>query len=100
MLGLRWLESQTFASSDAAAASSSSSRTPPAASTSSKKGDDWSDYEKKLVEFCIHQIKEDDSPVYGLGFKQVHKIWVSNHSLTDTLKVIVNASKNVPVSKF
>ncbi|KAF3565881.1 hypothetical protein DY000_02011795 [Brassica cretica] len=100
VLGLRWLESHTFPSDDATAASSSSN-TPPAAASTLKKGDDWSDFEKKLVEFCIHQIKEDDSPVYGLGFKQVHEIWVSNHySLKDTLKDIVNASKNAPVSKF
>lgn len=102
MLGLRWLESHTFSSTDAAAASSSSSSnsTPPAASTS-KKVDDWTDYEKKLAEFCIHQIKEDDTPLYGRGFKLVHEILVSNHySLKDTLKDIVNASKSVPVSKF
>ncbi|KAL0718552.1 hypothetical protein Bca4012_067874 [Brassica carinata] len=99
VLGLKWLESHTFSSTDAAAASSSSD-TPPAASTS-KKLDDWSDFEKKLRDFCIHQIKEDDSPVYGLGFQQVHEILVSNHyNLKDTLKVIVNASKSVPVSKF
>lgn len=100
VLGLRWLESHTFSSDDATAASSSSNA-PPAAASTLKKGDDWSDFEKKLVEFCIHQIKEDDSPVYGLGFKQVHEIWVSNHYiLKDTLKDIVNASKNAPVSKF
>ncbi|CAH8354225.1 unnamed protein product [Eruca vesicaria subsp. sativa] len=94
VLGLKWLESHTFSSA------SSSSNTPPAASTS-KKVDDWSDFEKKLAEFCIHQIKEDDTPLYGRGFKQVYEILVSNHySLKETLKDIVNASKSVPVSKF
>ncbi|KAG2316991.1 hypothetical protein Bca52824_020113 [Brassica carinata] len=99
VLGLKWLESHTFSSTDAAAASSSSD-TPPAASTS-KKLDDWSDFEKKLRDFCIHQIKEDDSPVYGLGFQQVHEILVSNHyNLKDTLKVIVNASKMYQFQSF
>ncbi|KFK28340.1 hypothetical protein AALP_AA8G503600 [Arabis alpina] len=100
LLGLRWLEFQTFASTDASAASSSSSRTPPAATTS-KKCDDWSDFEKKLVEFCIHEIKEDDSPVYGDGFRQVYKI-SKQYNLIDTLKEIVSISKTttIPDSKI
>lgn len=98
-LGLRWLESQTFVSTDAAAAVASSSRTPPAAITS-KKSDEWSDFEKKYVEFCIYQIKEDETPVYGLGFKQVYQMLVSNDlNIKDTLKDIVTASKTIPDSK-
>lgn len=101
MLGLRWLESQTFTSTDAAAASSSSSSRSPPAATTSKKGDDWSDFEKKLREFCIYQIKEDDSPIYGDGFKQVYGMMVSNHdNLRYTLKDIVTASKTIPDSKI
>uniref|UniRef100_A0A1J3D463 Protein DA1-related 3 n=1 Tax=Noccaea caerulescens TaxID=107243 RepID=A0A1J3D463_NOCCA len=93
VLALRWLESQTFSSTDAAAASSSSSSRIPPAATTSKKSDDWSDYEKKLLEFCMYQIKEDDSPVYGLGFKQVYEMMASNHdNLKDTLKDIVRDS--------
>ncbi|XP_010444760.1 PREDICTED: protein DA1-related 3-like [Camelina sativa] len=101
-LGLRWLESRTFASTDAAAsvASSSSSPAPPAVNTS-KKSDEWSDFEKKFVEFCMNQIKEDDSPVYGHGFKQVYQMMVSNnYSLKGTLKEIVSVSKATPDSKF
>ncbi|VVB18319.1 unnamed protein product [Arabis nemorensis] len=66
-----------------------------------QKGDDWSDFEKKLLEFCIHQIKEDDSPVYGDGFRQVYKM-VSNHvNYKDTLKDIVSISKTtIPASKI
>lgn len=98
------MESQIFASTDAAAASvasSSSSPAPSAPTTSKKSNEDWSDFEKKLVEFCIYQIKEDDSPVNGLGFKQVNQMLVSNHySLKDTLKDIVIASKTTPDSKF
>jgi len=102
-LGLRWLESQTFASTDAAAAvassSSSSSSTAPPAAITSKKSDDWSIFEKKLVEFCMNQIKEDDSPVYGLGFKQVYEMMVSNnYNIKDTLKDIVSASNATPDS--
>lgn len=104
-LGLRWLESQTFASTDAAAAaavassSSFSSSTAPPAAITSKKSDDWSIFEKKLVEFCMNQIKEDDSPVYGLGFKQVYEMMVSNnYNIKDTLKDIVSASNATPDS--
>ncbi|XP_002866748.2 protein DA1-related 3 isoform X2 [Arabidopsis lyrata subsp. lyrata] len=102
-LGLRWLESQTFASTDAAAsvASSSSSPAPPAATTSKKSSDDWSIFENKFVDFCMNQIKEDDSPVYGLGFKQVYEMMVSNnYSIKDTLKEIVSASNTTPDSTF
>ncbi|KAL1204304.1 Protein DA1-related 3 [Cardamine amara subsp. amara] len=105
-LALRWLESKIFSSTDTAAAaavaSSSSSSTAPLAPTTSKKADgDWSDFEKNLVEFCMNQIKEDDSPVNGRGYKQVHQMLVSNHyNLKDTLKDIVIASKAIPDSKF
>jgi len=90
VLGHLWLESQTYATADttadAASASSSSSRTPPAASAS-KKGE-WSDFDKKLVEFCKNQIETDDSPVYGLGFRTVNEM-VTNSSLQETLKEIL-----------
>jgi hypothetical protein len=90
VLGHLWLESQTYATADttadAASASSSSSRTPPAASAS-KKGE-WSDFDKKLVEFCKNQIETDESPVYGLGFRTVNEM-VTNSSLQETLKEIL-----------
>ncbi|CAH2043100.1 unnamed protein product [Thlaspi arvense] len=105
MLGHMWLEPQIYATPDAAdpssASSSSSSRTPLAATTSKKLGDQ-SDFEKRLVEFCKHQIETDESPVYGDGFRKVKKMMLSNHdSLKDTLKDIVTASKSAPPgSKF
>ncbi|ESQ31142.1 hypothetical protein EUTSA_v10003845mg [Eutrema salsugineum] len=85
VLGHMWLESQTYATTDAtdAAASSSSGTT---AATTSKKGE-WSDFEKKLVEFCKNQIETDDSPVYGEGFRKVNRM-VTNSSLQETLKEI------------
>ncbi|XP_020891674.1 protein DA1-related 6 isoform X1 [Arabidopsis lyrata subsp. lyrata] len=89
VLGHLWLESQTYATADAtadASSASSSSRTPPAASAS-KKGE-WSDFEKKLVEFCKNQIETDDSPVYGVGFRTVNEM-VTNSSLQETLKEIL-----------
>lgn len=90
MLGHMWLESQTYAAVDdtAAAASSSSSRAPPA--SASKKGE-WSDFEKKLVEFCKHQIETDESRVYGDGFRKVNEM-VTNSNLPDTLKEITRRS--------
>ncbi|KAL9284775.1 Protein DA1-related 6 [Arabidopsis thaliana] len=90
VLGHLWLESQTYATADATAdassSASSSSRTPPAASAS-KKGE-WSDFDKKLVEFCKNQIETDESPVYGLGFRTVNEM-VTNSSLQETLKEIL-----------
>ncbi|KAJ4871505.1 Protein DA1-related 6 [Raphanus sativus] len=84
VLGRMWLESQRFSSSNASS-SASSSRTPPPDTTSTK--GDQSDFEKKLVEFCIHQIETDESPIYGDGFKKVYEMLVSNHyNLKDTLK--------------
>ncbi|XP_019087069.1 PREDICTED: protein DA1-related 6-like isoform X2 [Camelina sativa] len=87
VLGHMWLESERYAAVDAsaAAASSSSSRAPPA--SASKKGE-WSDFEKKLVEFCKHQIETDESPVYGDGFRKVNEM-VANSNLPDTLKEIL-----------
>jgi len=90
VLGHLWLDSQTYATADATAdassSASSSSRTPPAASAS-KKGE-WSDFDKKLVEFCKNQIETDESPVYGLGFRTVNEM-VTNSSLQETLKEIL-----------
>ncbi|KAG2265114.1 hypothetical protein Bca52824_072193 [Brassica carinata] len=69
VLGHMWLETQTYATIDAAASSSSaaaaaessssSSRTPSEANAG-KKGE-WSEFEKKLVEFCKNQIETDES---------------------------------------
>ncbi|KAF8089155.1 hypothetical protein N665_0516s0013 [Sinapis alba] len=84
VLGRMWLESQRFSSSNAS--SSSSSRTTG----------DQSDFEKKLVEFCIHQIETDETPIYGDGFRKVNEMLVSNHyNLKDTLKGIAIASKTL-----
>ncbi|XP_023643440.1 protein DA1-related 6 [Capsella rubella] len=91
VLGHMWLESERYAAVDAtaaAASSSSSSRTPPA--SASKKGE-WSDFEKKLVEFCKHQIETDESPVYGEGFRKVNEM-VTNSNLPDTLREILRRS--------
>ncbi|KAF8094700.1 hypothetical protein N665_0355s0013 [Sinapis alba] len=102
VLGRMWLESQRFSSSNASsssASSSSSSRTPPPDTTSTK--GDQSDFEKKLLEFCIHQIETDESPIYGDGFRKVNEMLVSNHyNLKDTLKGIVIASKGLQDSMF
>ncbi|VVB14995.1 unnamed protein product [Arabis nemorensis] len=89
VLGHMWLESQTYAPIDAAASSStSSSRTPLAAASASKKGE-CSNFEKKLVEFYKNQIEENDSPIYGLGFKKVYEM-VSYTSFQETLKDIIH----------
>lgn len=84
MLGHMWLESQTYATTDATDAAASSSSTP--VTSVSKKGE-WSDFEKKLVEFCKNQIETDESPVYGVGFRKVNQM-VTNSSLQETLKEI------------
>ncbi|KAH0918391.1 hypothetical protein HID58_026051 [Brassica napus] len=97
VLGHMWLETQTYATIDAAASSaapapaaaessSSSSRTPSEASAG-KKGE-WSEFEKKLVEFCKNQIETDESAAYGDGFRKVNHM-VTNSSLKDTLKEIL-----------
>ncbi|KAG2261931.1 hypothetical protein Bca52824_069010 [Brassica carinata] len=92
VLGHMWLESQRC--SNINAASSSSSQTSPS-DTTSKIGDQ-SDFEKKLVEFCINQIETDESPVYGNGFKKVNEMMVSNgYNLKETLKGIAIASKTL-----
>ncbi|KAL0716455.1 hypothetical protein Bca4012_065777 [Brassica carinata] len=99
VLGRIWLESQRFSSSNVSSSASSSSGTPPPDTTSTKR--DHSDFEKKLVEFCIHQIETDESPIYGDGFKKVNEMLVSNHyNLKDTLKGIAIASKTLQDSKF
>ncbi|KAF3592060.1 hypothetical protein DY000_02024184 [Brassica cretica] len=93
VLGHMWLETQTYATIDAAASSSaaaesssSSSRTPSEANAG-KKGE-WSEFEKKLVEFCKNQIETDESAAYGDGFRKVDHM-VTNSSLKDTLKEIL-----------
>ncbi|KAF3488678.1 hypothetical protein F2Q69_00055036 [Brassica cretica] len=96
VLGHMWLETQTYATIDAAASSSSaaaaaessssSSRTPSEANVG-KKGE-WSEFEKKLVEFCKNQIETDESAAYGDGFRKVDHM-VTNSSLKDTLKEIL-----------
>ncbi|CAN8277660.1 unnamed protein product [Cochlearia groenlandica] len=64
------------------------------ATTISPKKGDQSNFEESLVEFCKYQIESDDSPVYGLGFKKVNQMMVSNHNnLKDTIRDIVKASK-------
>ncbi|KAL1204308.1 Protein DA1-related 6 [Cardamine amara subsp. amara] len=85
VLGHMWLES----TADATEASSSSSPTP--AANASKKGE-WSDFEKKLVDFCKNQIETDDSPVYGAGFRIVNCM-VAKSSLQETLKEILRRSR-------
>ncbi|KAL0686148.1 hypothetical protein Bca4012_052996 [Brassica carinata] len=96
MLGYMWLESQRCSTSDTASSAFSSQTPPP---TSLKR--DQSDFEKKLVEFCINQIETDESPVYGDGFKKVNEMMVSNHyNLKHTLKGIAIASKTLQDSKF
>ncbi|VVA96340.1 unnamed protein product [Arabis nemorensis] len=87
VLGHMWLDSQRYSTTDATEAADSSSRTLPAAANESKKGK-YSDFEKKLVEFCKNQIETDDSPVYGVGFKRVNQM-VTNSSLQETLKEII-----------
>ncbi|XP_010420518.1 PREDICTED: protein DA1-related 4 [Camelina sativa] len=94
VLGHMWLDSQTYAIPDTPTTSSSFSSffTTPS-TTISKKGDP-SDFEKKLVNFCQHQIETDESPVYGDGFKKVSKMMASNHyNIKDTLKEILSISE-------
>ncbi|CAH8332752.1 unnamed protein product [Eruca vesicaria subsp. sativa] len=69
VLGHMWLESQTYASTDA-----------------SKEGGSGG-FERELVEFLKNKIETDDSPVYGLGFRKVNHM-VTNSSLKETLKEI------------
>ena len=87
MLGHMWLESQTYATIDAAAASYSSSSQPPGGANASKKGE-WSEFEKKLVEFCKNEIETDESAVYGEGFRKVNHM-VTNSNLYETLQEIL-----------
>ncbi|XP_013606540.1 PREDICTED: protein DA1-related 6-like [Brassica oleracea var. oleracea] len=87
VLGHMWLESQTYATIDAAAASYSSSSQPPGGANASKKGE-WSEFEKKLVEFCKNEIETDESAVYGEGFRKVNHM-VTNSNLYETLQEIL-----------
>ena len=79
MLGHMWLETQRYDPIDVAAASSSSN--------ASKKGE-WSEFEKKLVEFCKNEIETDESAVYGEGFRKVNHM-VTNSNLYETLQEIL-----------
>lgn len=81
VLGHMWLETQRYAPIDVAAASSSSS------SNAAKKGE-WSELEKKLVDFYKYEIETDESAVYGEGFRKVNYM-VTNSSLQETLKEIL-----------
>nr|WID60887.1 CHS3 protein [Arabidopsis thaliana] len=99
VLGYMWLESQTYFFDTATIASSSSSRTPLSTTTSKKV--DPSDFEKRLVNFCKHQIETDESPFFGDGFRKVNKMMAStNLSLKDTLKEIISISKTPRYSKL
>ncbi|KAL0721682.1 hypothetical protein Bca4012_036281 [Brassica carinata] len=69
VLGHMWLESETYASTDA-----------------SKKRE-CAGFERKLVEFLKNKIETDDSPIYGVGFRKVNHM-VNNSSLQETLKEI------------
>ncbi|KAF3488676.1 hypothetical protein F2Q69_00055034 [Brassica cretica] len=69
VLGHMWLESQTYASTDA-----------------SKKRE-CAGFERKLVEFLKYKIETDGSPVYGAGFRKVNHA-VGSSSLQETLKEI------------
>ena len=69
VLGHMWLESQTYASTDA-----------------SKKRE-CAGFERKLVEFLKNKIETDGSPVYGAGFRKVNHA-VGSSSLQETLKEI------------
>ncbi|KAL0760582.1 hypothetical protein Bca101_076732 [Brassica carinata] len=69
VLGHMWLESQTYASTDA-----------------SKKRE-CAGFERKLVEFLKNKIETDGSPVYGAGFRKVNHT-VASSSLQETLKEI------------
>ncbi|CAN6855089.1 unnamed protein product [Brassica oleracea] len=82
VLGHMWLETQRYAPIDVAAASSSSS-----SSNAAKKGE-WSELEKKLVDFYKYEIETDESAVYGEGFRKVNYM-VTNSSLQETLKEIL-----------
>ncbi|KAM7516610.1 hypothetical protein LguiA_006193 [Lonicera macranthoides] len=89
VLAHMWLESEimagssstTVASTSSSPSSSSSSSSP--VPTSSKKGK-RSDFEKKLGEFFIHQIKSDTSAAYGDGFREGNKA-VDKYGLRSTL---------------
>ncbi|KAL0657086.1 hypothetical protein Bca4012_077670 [Brassica carinata] len=59
----------------------------PSEANAGKKGE-WSEFEKKLVEFCKNQIETDESAAYGDGFRKVDHM-VTNSSLKDTLKEIL-----------
>ncbi|KAF3574542.1 hypothetical protein F2Q69_00058368 [Brassica cretica] len=87
VLGHMWLESQTYATIDASSASSSSPSQPPGGANASKKGE-WSEFEKKLVEFCKNEIETDESAVYGEGFRKVNHM-VTNSNLYETLQEIL-----------
>ncbi|CAN6970628.1 unnamed protein product [Brassica rapa subsp. trilocularis] len=84
VLGHMWLETQRYAPIDVAAASSSSSSS---SSNAAKKGE-WSELEKKLVDFYKYEIETDESAVYGEGFRKVNYM-VTNSSLQETLKEIL-----------
>ncbi|KAL1204307.1 Protein DA1-related 5 [Cardamine amara subsp. amara] len=89
VLGHMWLESQTYATFEAYHTTDAS-----------KKGE-GPVFERKLVEFYKSQIETDESPLFGVGFKKVNQMLISNHyNLKDTLKDIVSASKTIPDSKF
>ncbi|KAL0856642.1 hypothetical protein Bca101_061795 [Brassica carinata] len=81
VLGHMWLETQRYAPIDDTAASSSSS------SNAAKKGE-WSELEKKLVDFYKNEIETDESAVYGEGFRKVNNM-VTNSSLQETLEEIL-----------
>lgn len=82
VLGHMWLETQRYAPIDVSAASSSSS-----SSNAAKKGE-WSELEKKLVDFYKNEIETAESEVYGEGFRIANNM-VTNSSLHETLKEII-----------
>ncbi|KAJ4878708.1 Protein DA1-related 6 [Raphanus sativus] len=83
VLGHMWLETQRYAPIDVSAASSSSS----SSSNAAKKGE-WSELEKKLVDFYKNEIETAESEVYGEGFRIANNM-VTNSSLHETLKEII-----------
>ncbi|KAL1208663.1 Protein DA1-related 3 [Cardamine amara subsp. amara] len=81
VVGLMWLQSQIYATTDAYDTSDPS------------KNGECPVFERKLMWFCKNQIEGDESPLYRDGLRQVHQMFVSNqYNLKDTLKHIISVS--------
>ena len=103
VLSHMWLESEVMPGSRRMPSTSmAGSSSLNSSSTSKKVGK--SDFEKKLVEFFLHQIAHDSSPTYGEGFRAAYSAvdryglhWTLDHiRLTGNFPHVRYADPSIP----